>query len=89
MIEKGIKFFWCRGEEFKNRIFELYGVTHISKNNEIKERKILTCLKNYGVKYPSQNSKIKEKQEETTISLSIIIYFFIFFNIFPDTIFNK
>lgn len=44
MIKKGIKLFWCRGEEFKNRIFELYGVTHISKNNEIKERKKDTNL---------------------------------------------
>lgn len=67
MSDKGIKFFWCRGEEFKNRILELYGVTHISKNNKIKEKKIQTCLENHGVKYPSQNRKIKEKQEQTCL----------------------
>lgn len=66
MLDKGIEFFWCRKEEYKNRIKELYGLEHISKCDEIKEKKIQTCLKNHGVKFPSQNIEIHEKQQKSS-----------------------
>ena len=38
-----------------------------SQNDEIKQKKIETCLKNYGVEHPLQNNRIKEQIKETNV----------------------
>ena len=32
-----------------------YGVENASQNDDIKQKKIETCLKNFGTEYPAQN----------------------------------
>jgi predicted transcriptional regulator len=44
-----------------------YGIKNISKNNEIKKKKIITCFKNYGVESPIKNQQIKNKIKNTCI----------------------
>ena len=44
-----------------------YGVENPSQNDEIKNKKIETCLKNNGVEHPSQNQEIQNKQKQTCL----------------------
>lgn len=46
---------------------KIFGVSHPSKSNEIKQKKINTTLKNYGVENPSQSEEIKRRKEQTCI----------------------
>ena len=47
--------------KLKNTIFERFDVSHISKSQEIKDKKKETCLKNYGVDNPMKCKEVKDK----------------------------
>ena len=48
-------------------ILEKYDVTNISKLENIKIKKVKTCLLHYGVKYGTQSKEIKEKTIQTCL----------------------
>lgn len=45
-----------------------YGVQHQSQSQEIKIKKIESCLKNFGVEHPLQSQEIKEKTKKTNLN---------------------
>ena len=53
-------------EEAKSKLEEELKTTE-NIEEPIKEKKILSCIKNYGVKYPIQNKDIKEKTKQTNL----------------------
>jgi len=44
-----------------------YGCEHNSQNEEIKNRKIQTCIKNFGVNFPTQSKIVIEKSIQTSL----------------------
>jgi hypothetical protein len=54
-----------RLKNYKETIMNKYGVEHISKLQEIKNKKILTCLNKYGVQNVAQNIDIINKTKNT------------------------
>jgi hypothetical protein len=57
----------CAEQKNKNTVLDKYGVDNVSKNNEIKDKKIETCKSNFGVSYPQQSNKIFEKSKKTKL----------------------
>ena len=49
----------------KKTCMKSLGVSHPSKSDKIKKKKIETCIKNHGVKNPSQSKEIQDKKKET------------------------
>jgi hypothetical protein len=58
-----------QSDEIKNKMVDKliinYGVDNVSKIEDVKIKKIETCLKNYGVEYPSQSPSLVLKQNKT------------------------
>lgn len=50
-------------EKSKNTWLSKYGVDNPSKSEQIKSKKVITCIKNHGVENPSQSSEIFEKSQ--------------------------
>jgi len=57
----------CSLEKMKMTTFDKYGVEYVSQLEEVKNKKIETCLLNNGVSYPTQSKEIMEKQKKTNI----------------------
>jgi hypothetical protein len=55
----------------KDAIMEKYGVDNISKSNEIKHKKEITCLKNYGVSVSFKSPEIKETIKQSYLKNSV------------------
>ena len=55
----------CAELKNKETVFNRYGVYNISLLDNIKEKKVETCLKNNNVKYPQQSKIIFEKSKLT------------------------
>lgn len=56
-------------KKMKNKLIKKYGVDNISKLEEIKNKKIETCLKNNGVEHPMQSKIILKKSKNTVFKL--------------------
>lgn len=54
-------------DKFKKIIKEKYGVDNISKSDDIKRKKELTCLKHFGFLNPLESKEIREKIKQTMI----------------------
>jgi len=60
-------------ENYNNRIdatktcLEVYGVSNVSKNDEIKNKKIKTSLKNYGVENYTTTEEFKKRSQQTCL----------------------
>ena len=55
----------CAEEKNKDTCFKKYGIDNISKLQEIKTKKVETCLLNNGVEYPQQSTVIFKKSFDT------------------------
>ena len=50
---------------YREKCNKLLGVSHHTKLESCKQKKIETCLKKYGTEYTTQNKEIKQKRKET------------------------
>lgn len=59
--------YYVETDEYKNNLFKKYGVTHISKVKEVREKCKQTTLKHYGAKFYSQTADWKNKVIKTSL----------------------
>jgi transposase-like protein len=59
--------FLCKKCKTTKTCLEKYGVDHISKIKNVRERTKQTCLKRYGVETPFENREVREKFEQTCL----------------------
>ena len=55
----------CAEEKNKNTILTKYNIDNVSKLEEVKKKKVKTCLSNFNVEFPQQSEIIFNKSKET------------------------
>lgn len=58
----------CSRSKNKETIRQRYGVDNISQHNDIKSKKIMTCMQNHGVEHPQMSKDIFLKSKETKLT---------------------